>query len=196
VEAGFDGAARDGEQTSDFVVREAVELAEDQDGAGIFGELVEGGVKVEAGVGAGDGVGRFAGEIFVERADRLAELAAKHGGLAEENRIEPGLDAGTFLERGERPEGGGEGFLEKIFGIVLGGHEGRREAEHGGRVAIDEAMKGLLLAGPGLPEQLDVGWFHFSTADETRSHEDTKDHEVIGSNIPDFVGSFAWECGF
>ncbi len=163
--AGFDRAAGEVEGFGDFIVAETVELAEDEDGAVIFGEQREGGVEIEAGVDLGD-VGGFAfgggggnGAFIGEEAEGHASLAAEEGRLAEENRVEPGFDAGAFLERFHGTEGGGEGFLDDIFGVGAGRDEGAGEAQKGGGVTVDELVESVVAASSGLSEQIEVGGF-------------------------------------
>lgn len=122
--------------------------------------MVEGGFEVEAGVGAGGGGRGGVGEVVVEGCVGEALLASEVGGLAEEDGVEPGLDGGAFLEGVEAAEGGDEGFLEEVFGIVVGGDLHAGEAEESGRVAVDEGVECLGLSGLSLAKEVEVGLVH------------------------------------
>jgi len=163
------------EDRGNFVVGEPVEFPKSEDDALIFGEFGECGLDIEPGVDGRDvpppastpplpmagEAGGVGGERFVlaEHADGVFVLAAEECGLAVADGEKPGFDGGAFLEGAQGAEGGGEGFLDDIFGIGVGFDESRGEAEQGRGVTVHEAVERLGVAFPGAVQEFEISLF-------------------------------------
>lgn len=162
VESAFDGSDTEVEDIGDLLVGEAIDLAEDQDGAVAFGDGLEFAfegfndlLSFEDAVGLGgpfDGDhGGVAGfflvgqEVFPRLTCIAAASAKEHQGAIGSDAVEPTGEGGGAFEGFEFGEGIQEDVLNDFLGIdlVFGDLEG--EAHDFGAVAADDLAEGVFV---------------------------------------------------